>query len=195
MRERVRATMPELPAARRARLVDAWGIKEDDARVIVDVPGLADYAERAVAALNGGTAKDVANWVRQDVLGYLNDRGLAPAVLAPEMLAELVGLVTNGTISRGQAKDVLNESMAEEKWPNDIVKERGLAQVSDAGELGAVVEAVLADNESTVAEYRAASDEKVRKNKRNALMGQVMRELKGKGNAQVINELLDTHLS
>jgi aspartyl-tRNA(Asn)/glutamyl-tRNA(Gln) amidotransferase subunit B len=163
--------------------------------VLVDVPGLADYAERAVAALKTGTAKDVANWVRQDVLGYLNDRGLAPAVLAPEMLAELIGLVVDGTISRGQAKDVLNESMAEEKWPRTIVEERGLAQVSDAGELGGVVEAVLAANASTVEEYRAATDEKVRKNKRNALMGQVMRELKGKGNAQVINDLLDTHLS
>jgi aspartyl-tRNA(Asn)/glutamyl-tRNA(Gln) amidotransferase subunit B len=195
MRARVHASMPELPAARRVRLIEEWGIKEDDARVLVDVPGLADYAERAVAALKAGTAKDVANWVRQDVLGYLNDRGLAPAVLAPEMLAELVGLVVDGTISRGQAKDVLNESMAEEKWPRDIVKERGLAQVSDAGELGAVVEGVLAANASTVEEYRAATDEKVRKNKRNALMGQVMRELKGKGNAQVINDLLDTHLS
>jgi aspartyl-tRNA(Asn)/glutamyl-tRNA(Gln) amidotransferase subunit B len=133
--------------------------------------------------------------VRQDVLGYLNDRGLAPAVLAPQMLAELVGLVTDGTISRGQAKDVLNESMTEEKWPHDIVKARGLAQVSDAGELGAVVEAVLAANPSTVEEYRAAGDDKVRKNKRNALMGLVMRELKGKGNAQIVNELLDTHLT
>jgi aspartyl-tRNA(Asn)/glutamyl-tRNA(Gln) amidotransferase subunit B len=194
MRAQVHASMPELPAARRARLIEEWGIKEDDARVIVDVPGLADYAERAVAALKSGTAKDVANWVRQDVLGYLNDRGLAPAVLAPEMLAELVGLVVDGTISRGQAKDVLNESMAEEKWPRDIVKERGLAQVSDAAELGAVVDGVLAANASTVEEYRTATDEKVRKNKRNALMGQVMRELKGKGNAQVINDLLDQHL-
>ena len=194
MRERVRATMPELPAARRARLIEAWGIKEDDARVIVDVPGLAEYAEKAVAALKSGTAKDVANWVRQDVLGYLNDRGLAPALLTPEMLAELVGLVAAGTISRSQAKDVLNESMAEDKWPRDIVEARGLAQVSDAGELGAVVEAVLAANASTVEEYRAAEDDKSRKNKRNALMGAVMKELKGQGNAQVVNQLLDTHL-
>ena len=186
--------MPELPAARRARLIETWGIKEEDARVLVDVPGLADYAEQAVAALKTGTAKDVANWVRQDVLAYLNDRGLAPAVLAPEMLAELVGLVTDGTISRGQAKDVLAESMAEEKWPRDIVEARGLAQVSDAGELGAVVDAVLAANASTVDEYRAADDDKARQKKRQFLMGQVMRELKGKGNAQVVNELLDSRL-
>ena len=69
IRARVKATMPELPAARRTRLIESWGIKDDDARVLVDVPGLADYAERAVAALTSGTAKDVANWVRQDVLG------------------------------------------------------------------------------------------------------------------------------
>jgi aspartyl-tRNA(Asn)/glutamyl-tRNA(Gln) amidotransferase subunit B len=195
MRERVRSSMPELPAARRARLIDEWGIKEDDARVIVDVPGLADYAEKAVAALRSGSAKDVANWVRQEVLGFINDRGLSPAVLTPEMLAELVGLVTDGTISRGQGKDVLSESMAEDKWPSTIVETRGLAQVSDAGELGAVVESVLAANEATVAEYRAAEDDKTRKNKRNALMGKIMGELKGKGNAQVVNALLDTHLT
>jgi len=195
MRARVRSTMPELPAARRARLIESWGIKDEDARVLVDVPGLADYAERAVAALKTGTARDVANWVRQDVLAYLNDRGLTAAVLAPEMLAELVALVTDGTISRGQAKDVLAESMAEEKWPRDIVGERGLAQVSDAGELGAVVDAVLDANAAAVGEYRTAEDDKARQKKRGFLMGQVMRELKGKGNAQVVNELLDARLS
>ena len=195
MRARVRASMPELPAARRIRLIEAWGIKDEDARVLVDVPGLADYAEQAVAALNSGTAKDVANWVRQDVLGYLNDRGLAPAVLAPEMLAELVGLVTDGTISRGQAKDVLAESMAEDKWPRDIVNARGLAQVSDADELGAVVDEVFERHADAVAEYRSAEDDKARQKKRQFLMGQVMRELKGKGNARVLNELLDARLS
>jgi aspartyl-tRNA(Asn)/glutamyl-tRNA(Gln) amidotransferase subunit B len=195
MRAEVRASMPELPAPRRARLVEGWGIKDEDARVLVDVPGLADYAERAVAALKSGTPKDVANWVRQDVLAFLNDRGLAPAVLTPEMLAELVGLVADGTISRGQAKDVLLESMEEEKWPDTIVRERGLAQVSDAGELGAVVDAVLARESATVEQYRASTDDKDRKKKRNALMGQVMAELKGKGNPQLVNQLLDDRLS
>jgi aspartyl-tRNA(Asn)/glutamyl-tRNA(Gln) amidotransferase subunit B len=147
-----------------------------------------------VAALKSGTAKDVANWVRQDVLGYLNERGLAPAVLTPEMVAELVSLVADGTISRGQAKDVLSESMAEDKWPRDIVDARGLAQVSDTGELGAVVDAVLSREVATVDQYRAAADDKDRKKKRNALMGQVMAELKGKGNPQLVNQLLDDRL-
>jgi aspartyl-tRNA(Asn)/glutamyl-tRNA(Gln) amidotransferase subunit B len=195
MRARVHASMPELPAARRARLVEEWGLKDDDARVLVDVPGLADYAERAVSALKSGTAKDVANWVRQDVLAYVNENGLSPAVLTPEMLAELVGLATDGAISRSQAKDVLAESMAENKWPRDIVEERGLAQVSDAGELGAVVDAVLAANAAAVDEYRASDDDKARQKKRSFLMGQLMRELKGQGNAQVLNQLLDDRLS
>ena len=79
MRAHVRASMPELPAARRARLIAEWGIKEDDACVLVDVPGLADYAERGGRrADGGGTPKDVVNWVRQDVLAYLNEtRALA----------------------------------------------------------------------------------------------------------------------
>jgi aspartyl-tRNA(Asn)/glutamyl-tRNA(Gln) amidotransferase subunit B len=195
MRARVKATMPELPAARRSRLIDSWGIKDDDARVLVDVPGLADYAERAVAALSSGTAKDVANWVRQDVLAFVNDRGLSPAVLAPEMLADLVALVADGTISRSQAKDVLAESLAEDKWPRDIVEARGLAQVSDLDELTAAVDAVLAANEATVAEYRAAEDDKARKKKRGFLMGEVMRGLEGKGNAQILSQLLDARLS
>jgi len=195
MRTEVRATMPELPAARRARLIAEWGIRDEDARVLLDVPGLADYAERAVAALKGGTPKDVANWVRQDVLAFLNDRGLAPAVLTPEMLSELVGLVAGGTISRGQAKDVLLESMEQEQWPDTIVRERGLAQVSDAGELGTVVDAVLARESATVEQYRASADDKDRKKKRNALMGQVMAELKGKGNPRLVDQLLDERLS
>jgi len=195
MRTEVRATMPELPAARRARLIAEWGIRDEDARVLLDVPGLADYAERAVAALKGGTPKDVANWVRQDVLAFLNDRGLAPAVLTPEMLSELVGLVAGGTISRGQAKDVLLESMEQEQWPDTIVRERGLAQVSDAGELGTVVDAVLAREAATVEQYRASADDKDRKKKRNALMGQVMAELKGKGNPRLVDQLLDERLS
>jgi aspartyl-tRNA(Asn)/glutamyl-tRNA(Gln) amidotransferase subunit B len=195
MRARVRASMPELPAARRARLIESWDIKDDDARVLVDVAGLADYAERAVAALKSGTAKDVANWVRQDVLGFLNDRGLAPAVLTPEMLAELVGLVADATISRGQAKDVLAESMAEDRWPRDIVEARGLAQMSDAAELGTVLDEILERHADTLAEYRASDDDKTRQKKRQFLMGQVMRELRGNGNAQVLNELLDARLS
>jgi len=195
MRDRVRATMPELPAAQRARYVEQWGVGAEDARILVEVPGLAEYTERAVAALTGGgSAKDVVNWVRQDVLAYVNESGLSPAVLTPEMLAELVGLVAAGTISRQQARDVLAESLADDKWPRTIVEERGISQVSDEGAIGSVIDGVLAANPSVADEYRAG-DEATRKKKWGFLMGQVMRELKGQGNADVIKQLLEQRLA
>jgi len=187
--------MPELPAARRDRLVAEWGIAESDARVLVAVPALADYAEAAVEALQGGTAREVANWCTGDVLGYLNESGLSPVVLplAPDGLAELVDLVAAGTISRSQAKDVLDECLREPKRPKQVVAEQGLAQVSDEGALAAVVDEVFAANAGVVEEWRAG-DDKVKKKKRGALMGMVMSELKGSGNPQIVNRLVDDRL-
>jgi aspartyl-tRNA(Asn)/glutamyl-tRNA(Gln) amidotransferase subunit B len=194
MRERVRTSMPELPADRRQRYITDWGIKDDDAYVLVDAPGLAEYAEKAVAALNGGgTPRDVVNWVRQDVLAYLNESEASPAELAPEMLAELVGLIASGTISRNQGKDVLAESLREMKWPRDIVEARGLAQVSDESALAAVVDEVLAANPSVIDEYRAA-DDKAKKQKRGFLMGKLMQATNRQANVQVLNKLLDDRL-
>jgi aspartyl-tRNA(Asn)/glutamyl-tRNA(Gln) amidotransferase subunit B len=189
MRAEVRATLPELPGARRERLVAEWGIKDDDARVLVNVPGLVEYTEAAVASLKSGSPKDVVNWVRQEVLAYLNDTGLAPALLTPEMLAELVGLLTEGTISRDQAKDVLSDSMREDKWPRDIVEARGLAQVSDEGAIAAVVDEVVAANADVVDEWRAG-DDKTKKQKQGFLFGQIKRALDGNANPQVVTKLL-----
>jgi aspartyl-tRNA(Asn)/glutamyl-tRNA(Gln) amidotransferase subunit B len=196
MRAGVQSAMPELPAARRARLIDAWGIRESDARVLVGTEGLADYAEAAVVALDGGTPADVVNWCTGDVLAHLNETGLSPVVLAlaPDGLAELVGLVAAGTISRNQAKDVLAECLSEAKRPKQVVEERGISQVSDVGELEAVVDRVFADNADVVADWRAG-DEKMRGKKRGALMGMVMRELKGSGNPQIVSQLVDEKLT
>jgi aspartyl-tRNA(Asn)/glutamyl-tRNA(Gln) amidotransferase subunit B len=195
MRAAVAASMPELPAARRARLIGEWGISDAEARVLLGTEGLADYAEAAVVALDGGTPRDVVNWANGGVLAHLNESGLSPVVLplAPDGLAELVGLVAAGTISRKQAQDVLDECLAEPKRPKQVVEERGLSQVSDAGELEAVVDQVFADNADAVADYRAG-DDKMRKKKRGFLMGEVMKALKGSGNPQVVNQLLDQKL-
>jgi len=195
LRARVRAGMPELPSARRERLVATWGVTEYDARVLLDTAGLADYAEAAVAALDGGTPRDVVNWSTGEVLAHLNDTGLSPEVLplAPDGLAELVGLVGAGTISRSQAKDVLGEALRDGHRPKEIVAERGLSQVSDETALAATVDEVLATHVAVVADYRAG-DEKVRKKKRGFLMGEAMKELRGQGNPQLLNRLLDERL-
>ena len=121
------------------------------------------------------------NWCIGDVLGYLNESGLSPAVLplAPDGLAELVGLVAAGTISRSQAKDVLERVPARaEAARSRSSRSAGSSQVSDEGELGAVVDEVLAANADAVAEYRAG-DDKGRKKKRGFLIGEVMKPLNG----------------
>jgi aspartyl-tRNA(Asn)/glutamyl-tRNA(Gln) amidotransferase subunit B len=196
MRARVHASMPELPAARRARLQEEWGISESDARVLVATPGLAEYAEAAADALDGGTPKDVVNWTTGEVLGHLNVSGLSPAMLplTPDGLAELVGMVDAGLISRGQAKDVLGECLTVPKRPKQVVEERGLSQVSDTGELGRVVDDVFAANAEAVEEWRAG-DDKVRKKKRGFLMGAAMQALEGQGNPKLLNQLLDDKLA
>ena len=197
MRERTRAAMPELPAARRARLVEEWGISDGDSRVLVATPGLAEYAEAAVLALHSGTAKDVVNWCIGDVLAHLNETGLSIEVvpLAPDGLAELVGLVADGVVNRGQAKDVLAECLTEPKRPRQVVDERGLAQVSDESELGAVLDTLFAENSKLVEEYRAAADDKARNKKVQALMGLAMRATKGQGNPQLLTRLIQERLA
>jgi aspartyl-tRNA(Asn)/glutamyl-tRNA(Gln) amidotransferase subunit B len=197
-RERVRAAMPELPSARKARLMEAWGISDVDAGVLAGTAGLADYAEAAVAAGPPGSGRAVTNWATGDLLAHLNETGLTPAALpmSPEGLAELVRLVADATLSRPLAKEVLGAALAGEGGgsPAAIVAGRGLAQVSDEGQLAGVVRAVLDAHAAEVERYRAG-EEKDRKKLRGFFMGKVMAETKGRGNPQILNRLLDEALA
>jgi aspartyl-tRNA(Asn)/glutamyl-tRNA(Gln) amidotransferase subunit B len=163
--------------------------------VLVDVEGLADYAEAAVAALQDGTARDVVNWCTGDLLGYLNESGLSPVVLplAPDGLAELVGLVARRELSRNQAKEVLDACLKEPKRPKQVMEERGLAQVSDEGALASVVDDVFAANADVVEEWRAG-DDKVRGKKRGFLVGEAMKALKGAADGKTVQRLVDERL-
>jgi aspartyl-tRNA(Asn)/glutamyl-tRNA(Gln) amidotransferase subunit B len=195
LRARVRATMPELPGARRARLTAAWGLSDHEVGVLLSVDGLADFAEEASLALRSGTPRDVVRWATGELLGHLNESGLSVEVLplAPDGLAEVVDLVAAGTLSRNQARDVLGEAVRDGRRPREIVAERGLEQVSDEAALVAVVEQVLAANADVVAELRGA-DDAARKKKRGFLMGEAMKALRGQGNPQVLSRLLDDRL-
>jgi len=192
--ERVRAAMPELPSARRARLAAQWGISDHDAGVLVGTAGLADYAEAAVAA--GAPGREATNWVTGDLLGFVKESGTRPSDLrlSPSGLAELVALVGDGTLSRPLAKEVLAAGLAGQGSPKRVVAERGLAQVSDEAELVGVVEAVVAAHPGEVERYRGG-EEKDRKKLRGFFMGQVMAATKGRGNPQVLNRLLDERLA
>jgi len=195
-RAAVRGTLPELPAARRVRLVAEWGVPEITVRTIAEVPGLADYTSTAISVTESATPREVVNWVQGEVLGYLNETGLSPVVLplSPDGLAELADLAAGGTLSRSQAKDVLDECLREPKRPKQVVQERGLAQVSDETELAAVVDRVFADHAVDVEEYRAG-DDKMRKKKRGFLIGQAMQAMGGAASGQVVGRLVDDRLS
>ena len=194
MRAAARASIPELPAARRARFVADWGIADHEADVLVGDPGLADYAEASVAA--GAPGRDATNWTVGAILGFLNESGLTPAALPlpPDGLAELIGLVGDGTLNRKLATEVLEVALAEGKRPRQIVDERGLAQVSAAGALGSLVDEVFAANADAVEEYRAG-DDKVKKKKSGFLMGEAMKASKGSGDPKVLNQLIDERLN
>lgn len=190
--EMVRASLPELPDVKRDRLMAEHGLSRYDASVLVAQRAVADYYERALAA--GGDPKQVANYLIGGVFRQMNlagrerdDIGAIP--LTPQALAELVTLVQKGTINHGVAKQLIETLYAEGGSPARLVEQRGLAQVSDESVIGEAVAAVLAEHPDEVARYLAGEEKLVK-----FLMGMVMRALKGQGDAQVVQRLLDEGL-
>jgi aspartyl-tRNA(Asn)/glutamyl-tRNA(Gln) amidotransferase subunit B len=186
--EAVRATLPELPDAKQARFVDDLGVTPDDAAILVAERAVADYFEAALAA--GGQPQPVANFIIGELFRLMNADTISRDQIGtinvtPEALAALLGLVDAGTINFNTAKKVLKVVYAEGGDPAQIVADRGLAQVSDEGPIKAAVEAALDTHPDEVASY-LDGQEKVA----GFLMGQVMRELRGKGEPQTVRRLL-----
>jgi aspartyl-tRNA(Asn)/glutamyl-tRNA(Gln) amidotransferase subunit B len=182
----VRAALPELPDARRRRYIEALGLPESDAAQLCADKATADYFEAALAALPG-EAKLCANWILGELAAALNVGNLtieATRVDAPA-LARLLARVREGTISGKTAKDVFATMWAGEGDADAIIAARGLRQISDAGALGAVVDAVLAEHPAQVAECRAGNDKLLQ-----FFVGQAMKRLRGQGNPQQLNALL-----
>jgi aspartyl-tRNA(Asn)/glutamyl-tRNA(Gln) amidotransferase subunit B len=175
--EELRASLPELPAARRARLVERYEIKPYDAEQLTQDAATADLFEATVAA--GAPAKLAANWII----------GSRPTLDAAR-LAELLRLVVGGTINQQQGQEVLAQAQASGRAPAEIVRELGLSQVSDEAQLAQVVDQVIAENPKAVADYRAGKTKAI-----DALKGRVMAATRGRANAQVVNQLLETRLS
>jgi aspartyl-tRNA(Asn)/glutamyl-tRNA(Gln) amidotransferase subunit B len=173
--ESLRRALPELPGARRARLVSEYGLPSADAVLIASDRELADLFEAAVTG--GAAAKPVANWI----IGEVAPSGKIPT---PEHLAGLVKLVTSGGITRDQGREVLMESVETGRAPSDIVREHGFAQVSDEAALEAEVRAVMAANPRAVEDYRAGKKQ---------AMGALMADLKKRApqaNPKIASDLL-----
>ncbi len=185
--EEVRASLPELANARRARLVAQYGLPEADAAVLTAAKSLADFYEAAVAAAPEGAARDVANRLLSDVGGLLNARGieLEQSKLTPENLAAVSRLVRDGTLNSKTARAVLEETFETGKEPATIVKEKNLAKIADPAVLEPIVRAVIEANAKAVADYRAGKTAALQ-----ALAGQVMGRTRGQADPAVANELL-----
>jgi aspartyl-tRNA(Asn)/glutamyl-tRNA(Gln) amidotransferase subunit B len=189
--ERVKGSLPETPAARRARFASEYGLGPKDIEVLTATSATASWFEQAVDHY-GGDAKKITNWIIADLFGLLNEAGieLKDSKVAPGQLAAMVKMVDAGTISGKQAKEVLAGMFESGDDPDAIAKERGLEQVSDEAALEGVVDEVIAENEDAA--------QKVREGNLNTigfLVGQVMTKTRGQANPGMVNELLKKKLS
>ncbi len=187
--EGVRAQMPELPEARRRRLMEEYQLSYDDASQFTSERTLADYFERAAKASNNPRA--ASNWIRSELLRELEAAGrtAAESPVAADELGALVRLIDEGRISGKQGKDVLIEMFASGKSAAVIIAEQGLAQVSDAGEIAALADEVIAASPKQLEQYRAGKETLI-----GYFVGQVMKASQGKANPQLVNEVLRTKL-
>ena len=189
--ESIKESLPELPDEVKERFIKEYRLTPYDASVLVRDRALATFFERA-AKTYSGEAKRVANLIISDLLGILNEEKLeiSQAPVKPESVAELLKLVDEGTISLRVAKEeVLPEMVKSGKSPQGIVKEKGLVQISDESALVEVIKKVLAANEKAVNQYKEG-DEKKKAKAVKFLIGQVMKETRGKANPKLLNELI-----
>ena len=184
----IEASLPELPDALRARLQSQYGLSPYDARVLAADHVLADYFETAA---KGRDAKLVVNWVSNDLVGKLGkaEQTIEDSPIPPSDIAELVGLIEDGVISSKIAKDVFERMWAGEGAPKAIVQAHGLVQVTDTGELEAIVDRLVTANPDKAAAVRAKPQAV------GWFVGQVMKETGGKANPAAVNALLQAKLS
>ncbi len=186
----IRATMPELPDAKRERFVREYGIPDYDAMVLTESRALADYYESA--AKLSGAPKQASNWIMGDVLRELKSAGAEAeqCPLEPERLAGMIKLIESGVISGKIAKTVFEEIYGSKKTADEVVKEKGLVQITDEGEIAKAIDEVMAANPQNVEQYRTGKVALI-----GFFVGQVMKKTGGKANPGVVNDLLRKKLA
>ncbi|MDE2148812.1 MAG: Asp-tRNA(Asn)/Glu-tRNA(Gln) amidotransferase subunit GatB [Gammaproteobacteria bacterium] len=189
--EAIRRTLPELPAAKRARFESQYGLSPYDASVLTGEAALADFYERVVAA-SGAETKLAANWVIGDLLGALNKAGtdISGSPVAADALAGLLKRISDNTISGKIAKEVFEAMFAGEGDADAIIRAKGLVQITDEDAIVAAIEQVIAANPGQLADYRAGKDKLF-----GFFVGQVMKATRGKANPEAVNRLLRAKLA
>ncbi|RMD90072.1 MAG: Asp-tRNA(Asn)/Glu-tRNA(Gln) amidotransferase GatCAB subunit B, partial [Alphaproteobacteria bacterium] len=193
-----RASLPELPDAKKRRFVEDLGLPDYNALTLAAEKESAEYFEMLLECLVEKTGKKatdlaarVSNWMLSELFAHLNKSGLGvgQSPVAPDAAAELLALVLDDTISGRSGKDVLAEMIASGRGAVEIVEEKGLRQVSDTGALEAIAEKVLAANPAQVEQYRAGKTKVL-----GFFVGQVMKETRGQANPGVVNRILKQKL-
>ena len=189
MIKKIKVEMPELPEQRQQRFVSQYGLPEYDAAVLTKEKEMADYFEQCLKFFN--KPKIVSNWLMRDVLNFLNGEkiGWSDFSLAPQDFADLLKVVEAKEISINMGREVFLEMLKSNKKAKDIIAEKGLAQVSDEKELAAIVDKAVQANPKSVKDFQAGKEMALM-----FLVGQVMRETKGKANASVVQKMLKERL-
>lgn len=187
--ERVRQSLPEMPAKRRERYINELELPEYDAVVLTQTKEMSDFFDATIE--NGADAKLASNWLMGEVSAYLNSEKLElnESKLTPESLAGMIQLIVDGTISSKIAKKVFQELMKNGGDPKVIVKEKGLIQLSDPAQLLPIINEVLDNNAQSIEDFKNGKDRAV-----GFLVGQIMKATKGQANPGVVNQLLKQEL-
>ena len=186
---RVRERMPELPASRRKRFVESYGLREYDADVLTATRELSEYFEKV--ASNSGDPRAAANWVMGDLAGLLKQEGkeVTESPVTSENLGRLVRLIAEGKISGKLAKEIFPKMFASGDAPELIMEREGLQQISDEGALAKIVDEVIAGNPKQVEQYRGGKTAVI-----GFLVGQVMKASRGQADPATVNRLLKEKL-
>ncbi|MBI5971120.1 MAG: Asp-tRNA(Asn)/Glu-tRNA(Gln) amidotransferase subunit GatB [Deltaproteobacteria bacterium] len=188
--EKLKTTLPELPQAKRERFVSNYGIPAYDAGVLTSSKDLAGYYEEAVKL--GAEPKTASNWVMGTVLMLLNEKGIdvKDSPVKPPAVAKIIEMVKAGVVSSTAAKEVFAEMFSTGKAPEEIVKSKGLTQLSNETDIAAMIDAVIKANPDNLAKYKSGKDKLF-----GFFVGEVMKAAKGKANPAVVNRILKEKLS
>ena len=187
--EKIRASLPEMPNKRRARYINELGLPEYDAMVLTLTKEMSDFFEATLA--NGTDAKQASNWLMGEVSAYLNSQKLelGQTKLTPANLSEMIELIQDGTISSKIAKQVFKATIETGAEPKAYVEEKGLVQLSDPAKLIPIIDDILDKNTQSVDDFKNGKERAV-----GFLVGQIMKQTRGKANPTVVNELLVSEL-
>ena len=187
---KTRQSLPELPEVRRDRLKKEYGLSDYDVEVLTMDKRIADYFEESSNHFTN--CKMIANWITGDILAALKDKkiNIDNLNVSPEQLGELLGLIENGTVSGKIAKDVFQDMVRTGQDAKQIVSEKDLVQLSDERELVSIIDKIIQQNPKPVDDFRSG-----KQNALGFLVGQIMRETKGKANPQLVNRILKARLS